>query len=90
MKIPESKLFEIGWRRFGDHEDDPFYRFHSSTTVLNTSVISGNYTDTGEFEIYGVPVLFHSIVGLSAWIETVGFVSDKSIIDRYGSSDPLR
>jgi hypothetical protein len=81
-KIKEQELFRMGWVRFGDDEDDPFYRFHSNVSVLGTQQLSGNYTKGGGFEIYGVPQVFASIENLKKWVAIVGFMLNVGLTER--------
>lgn len=78
----------MGWRRFGDHEDDPYYQFASKVSVLGTFVLLGNHATNGGFEVYGVPRVFRNSHDLKKWIGNVGFLVDTDLADRYGSSTP--
>ena len=81
-KIKENHLFEMGWTRLGDDEEDPFYRFHSKEPVLGNHHLSGNYKPDGSFEIYGVPRVFNLAIEIEDWIIAVGFVEDKELTGR--------
>ena len=88
--ITEEELFEIGFRRYGDDEDDPFYKIVLKGDVFGIPHLSGNLDNNGLFEIYSMHNRqFSEMSELNDVMKINRFNVDWDIVNRYGSSVPL-
>jgi hypothetical protein len=88
--ITEKELFDIGFRRFGDEEDDPYYKMILEGDVFNITEINGNFDSVGGFMIYSIrDRSFGSVDEIKQIMDICRFKVNWDIMNRYGSSTPL-
>ena len=54
--ITEKELFGQGWKRFGDDENDPYYKVILEPKVFGLYDLSGNFTEDGDEEIICIEI----------------------------------
>ena len=90
IMILETELFEIGFRRFGDEENDPYYKVILDRSVFGLSDLAGNLDQNGNFEIYSMHNRkFNKILEIKQIIEINKLVVNWDIMNIYGSCVPL-
>lgn len=88
--ITEQELFEIGFRRYGDEENDPYYKCVLKGDVFGIHFLSGNLNSNGIFEIYSMHNRkFSKISEIDDIFRINRFVIDWDVVNRYGSAVPL-
>lgn len=88
--ILETELFEIGFRRFGDEENDPYYKVILDSSVFGLSDLAGNLDQDGNFQIYSMYNRnFNKISEIKQIIEVNKLVINWDIMNRYGSCFPI-
>jgi hypothetical protein len=88
--ITEKQLFEIGFRRYGDEEKDPFYKIVLIGDVFDITQIAGNFNNVGNFIIYSIKDReFKNINEIKEIMNVCRFKVNWNIVNRYGSSTPL-
>lgn len=89
-KITESELFNIGWKRFGDEELDPYYKIYLKPFVFGLDSLSGNFDKNGNFIIFSIQDRIFTYINEIIEIFTCNkFVIDIDTMQRYGSNKPL-
>jgi len=86
--ITEKELFEIGFRRIGDEDNDPFYQVFLDQSVLNIFDISGNFDRNGGFQIYSIKNrTFNEISEIQEIFSACRFQVNWKIMNKYGSKE---
>ena len=86
--ISEKELFNQGWRRYGDEENDLYYKLILDGSVFGLYDLSGNYKENGMFWIYAISKSeYDNITQLKELIEIMGLKINWDIVNRYGSSE---
>ena len=71
--ITEKELLEIGFKRLGGNEDDPFYKITFKPPFkFNVISISGNFTESGAFKLYANNTEYIHIENLKIVINVFG------------------
>lgn len=90
IMITEKELFGQGWKRFGDEENDPYYKVILEPKVFGLHNLSGNFTEDGNFEIYSIHNrVFTEINQIADLFLHCQFEINWDIMGRYGSDVPL-
>lgn len=80
--ISEQQLFDQGWRRYGDNEDDPYYRLILDGSVFGLYALSGNFKGDS-FEIYSMHNrIFNDIKEIDDIININGFKINCGIVKK--------
>lgn len=88
--ITEKELFGQGWKRFGDHENDPYYKIILEPKVFGLYDLSGNFTDNGNFNIYSIHNrVFTEISQIAELFLINQFEINWDMMERYGSDTLL-
>lgn len=97
--ITEQQLFDIGFRRFGDEENDPYYKVIFSNRIFDVFQLSGNFLSylQGNESIEGFVLfdmgfdrVFTSIDEIKQIIEINGFIINHDLTNKYGSSELIK
>lgn len=84
--ITEKELFDQGWRRYGDEDNDPYYRLILEPKVFGLSDLNGNLNQNGIFTIYSMNNRkFSKISEIENIIKINKFIINWDIVKRYGS-----
>lgn len=71
--ITEKQLLEIGFIRLGDSEGDPFYKITFKPPFkFDVASISGNFTESGTFEVYANGTEYVHIEDLKMIVDIFG------------------
>ena len=90
VMITEKELFGQGWKRFGDEENDPYYKVILEPKVFGLYDLSGNFTEDGNFKIYSIHNrVFTEINQIAELFLHCQFEINWDIMGRYGSDIPL-
>jgi len=89
--IKEKELFDQGFKRFGDEENDPYYKIILKPKVFGLYDLSGNFTENGNFKIHSIHNrLFTEINQIAELLLVNQFVINWDAMNRYGSDDLLK
>ena len=85
-KTFQKQLFDLGWRRYGQGEGDPYYKVILDASVFGIRDLNGDFNTKGEFEIYSMfNRSFESIKGIEEIFKVNRFKVEWGITSRYGS-----
>lgn len=88
--ITETQLFSLGWKRFGDDENDLYYKIFLKRTVFGLDYLSGNFTENNDFIIYSMHNrVFTDISQIVELFFICRFEINWDLMNRYGSNVPL-
>lgn len=89
--ITEKELFDQGWRRYGDDDNDPYYKLLLEPKVFSLHSLSGILNSNGVFTIYNMNLRkFYKISELEDVMKVNKFVIDWKTVNRYGSKTELK
>jgi len=87
--ITEGNLFNLGFKRFGDSEDDPYYKIILNPNNFNLHEISGMLTE-GTFTWYSNIMNTYDKFSTLKEIFEINEFTPKEIMQKYGSNKPLK
>lgn len=89
--ITEKDLFRVGFKRFGDEENDPYYKVILEPKVFRLHDLSGMFKEDGKFIIHCIHNRdFTDIKEIEELFSVCKFEIEWSMMARYGSNIPLR
>ena len=79
--ITEQQLFDLGFIRLGDDEEDPYYYIVFKEPLNGNRNFSGNLDERG-FELYAVPKIFTAPEQITRFMEACGLEVDAELTAR--------